>query len=69
MHLMLEQKKQLISDKDAGTSTDDLVEKFGILEQNAEHETVKMVDKLEMKIDSIRLQRSIQPKISDFFRS
>jgi hypothetical protein len=40
---------------------------LSFMEQNSDYETVKMVDKLEDKLDAIRSQRAIQPKITDFF--
>lgn len=43
----------------------DILQSF--MEQNAGYKAVNLVDKLEEELDSIRLQRSIQPKISDFF--
>lgn len=43
----------------------DILQSF--VEQNAGYEAVKLMDKVEETIDSIRLQRTTQSKISDFF--
>jgi hypothetical protein len=43
----------------------DVLQSF--MEQNADYEYVKLVDKLEEKVNTIRSERSIQPKITDFF--
>jgi hypothetical protein len=37
------------------------------MEQNADYEAVKLMDKVEKTLDSIWMQRITQSKISDFF--
>lgn len=44
----------------------DILQSF--MEQNAGYKAVNLVDKLEEEFDSIRMQRTTQSKISEFFR-